>query len=113
MSDFQLEWLPDPEPGIRVLKLAGPFTLNTVFEFQNMVRESTGPLTILDLTEVPYMDSAALGSLLTLHVTCQTHKRKYALIGASDRLKTLFRVAGVGAILVQADSVAQARATSA
>ena len=113
MPDFHLEWLPETEPGVRVLKLAGPFTLHAVFEFQHLVRESTGPLTIVDISEVPYMDSAALGSLLTLHVSCQTHKRKYALIGTCDRVKTLFRVAGVGGMLVLADSVEQAKATAA
>jgi anti-sigma B factor antagonist len=113
MPEFHMEWLSDTEPGLRVMKLAGPFTLNAVFEFQNAVRQPSEALTIVDLTDVPYMDSAALGSLLGLHVSCQTHKRGYALVGVCDRLKTLFRVAGVTGVLVLADSVEQAKAASA
>jgi len=109
MLDFRLEWLPETDPGIRVLKLAGPFTLNAVFEFQSAVRQPAQGFTIVDLTEVPYMDSAALGSLLGMHVSCQRDKRLYAIIGASERLKTLFRVSGVNGLLVLADSLEQAR----
>jgi anti-anti-sigma regulatory factor len=56
------------------------------------------------------MDSAALGSLLGLHVSCQRHGLQYALAGAADRLKTLFRVAGVEDLLVSCASVADAEA---
>ena len=35
-----------------------------------------------------------------LHVSCQRQQRKYGLVGASSRLRTLFEVAGVAAILV-------------
>lgn len=97
--------------GERILKLAGPFTLEAVFGFQDLIRADHSPITIIDLTDVPYMDSAALGSLMGLHVSCQKDKRQYALIGVSDRLKTLFRVAGVNGILVIFGSLAEAEAS--
>ena len=99
-----MEWLPESEPGVRVLKLSGPFTLTGVFDFQTAVRQPTQAATIIDLSDVPYMDSAALGSLLGLHVSCQRDQRRYALLGVGDRLKTLFQVAGVGGMLVISDS---------
>jgi hypothetical protein len=43
-------------------------------------------------------------------VSCQQHARNYALIGVSDRLQTLFRVAGVNAILTTYGSLAEAEA---
>jgi len=113
MPDFYLDWLPESDPGIRVLKLRGPFTLNAVFEFQAAVRQPADALTILDLSDVPYMDSAALGSLLGLHVSCQTHKRGYAVVGASERLKTLFRVSGVQSLLILAESIDHAKSLTA
>jgi anti-sigma B factor antagonist len=108
MDDLRIESSPGSRDGIRVLKLIGPFTLKNVFEFQTTVREDTAPLTIVDLTAVPYMDSAALGSLLGLHVSCHRHGSQYALAGASDRLKTMFKVAGVDGVLVCCASVAEA-----
>jgi anti-anti-sigma factor len=97
--------------GERILKLNGPFTLSAVFDFQDTIRVHHPPITIIDLAEVPYMDSAALGSLLGLHVSCQKDQRHYGLIGASDRLKTLFRVAGVNGILTIFGSLAEAEAS--
>ena len=99
MDPFKIESLAGSQPGIRILKLTGPFTLAAVFDFQAVARQDPAPLTIIDLTGVPYMDSAALGSVLGVHVSCQKESRKYGLVGVSDRLKTLFRVAGVAGLM--------------
>ena len=102
------------QPGVRTVKLTGPFTLATVFDFQEVIRENPTALTIIDLSGVPYMDSAALGSVLGFHASCQREGRRYGLVGVSDRLKTLFRVAGVEGILTTYPSseVAVAAATA-
>jgi len=42
---------------VTVFKLKGPFTLSTMFAFQNALREPHIKGCIIDLTEVPYMDS--------------------------------------------------------
>jgi anti-sigma B factor antagonist len=104
VNDFSIEVLPGASPEVRVLKLAGPFTLRDVFEFQAIVRADATPTTIIDLTAVPYMDSASLGSLLGFHVSCEREGRKYSLVGASDRLRTLFKVSGVDGMLHHAAS---------
>ena len=54
------------------------------------------------------MDSASLGCLIGLHVTCEERKTRYALIGASDRIKTLFRVTQVHNILINFETVEEA-----
>jgi len=108
MTDFSMAWADGSLTGERILKLGGPFTLNTVFDFQNAIRANHPAITIVDLTDVPYMDSAAMGSLMGLHVSCQQHDRRYAVVGASDRLKTVFRVAGVHSILVTYNSISEA-----
>jgi anti-sigma B factor antagonist len=110
MADFSMAWSDGSLEGERILKLSGPFTLSTVFDFQDAMRANHPPIMIVDLTDVPYMDSAALGSLLGLHVSCQHHERRYAVVGASDRLQTVFRVSGVNKILVLYSSLAQADA---
>ncbi|HWC99213.1 MAG TPA: STAS domain-containing protein [Candidatus Sulfopaludibacter sp.] len=99
MDQFTLEWLPATNDQVRTLKVSGPFTLSSVFDFQTITRESTAPIVLIDLSGVPYMDSASLGSVLGFHVSCQRESRKYALIGPSDRLKTLFRISGVQELL--------------
>jgi anti-sigma B factor antagonist len=108
MADFNMAWSDGSLEGERILKLSGPFTISTVFDFQDAMRANHPPITIVDLTDVPYMDSAALGSLMGLHVSCQQHKRRYALVGASERLQTVFRVSGVDSIVIHYSSLAEA-----
>jgi len=99
MEDLRIETIKGGNDS-QVFKLTGPFTLGTMFDFQHLVREHKAAATIIDLSGVPYMDSAALGSLLGFHVSCAREGRKYALVGVGERLKTLFKVAGVDSVLV-------------
>ena len=107
---MKIEPVQGQHDGVRVLKLIGPFTLSTMFDFQTLIREHVAPTTLIDLSAVPYMDSASLGALLGFHVSCQREGRKYAIIAPSNRLKTLFKVAGVEGILTTYDSVEAAEA---
>ena len=80
MEEFRIEVAEGQAKGVRIMRLVGPFTLKNVFEFQTIVRADSSPVTIVDLTDAPYMDSAALGSLLGLHVSCQKDGRRYGHI---------------------------------
>jgi anti-sigma B factor antagonist len=44
---------------------------------------------ILDLSGVPYVDSAGLGALVAVYVGTKNAKRKLALVGMNNQLKTL------------------------
>jgi anti-sigma B factor antagonist len=110
MPELKIEKRSGNTADVQILTLTGPFTLAGLFDFQEIIRIEPAPATLIDLTGVPYMDSAALGSVLGVHVSCQRHGRKYALAGVSERLKTLFRVAGVDGILVICPSLAEAEA---
>ena len=109
MSEFKTESIPARQEGIRVLRLSGPFTLQQVFEFQTVMRSGTDPITIIDLTHVPYMDSASLGAIMGAHVLFQKYDRKYALVGVSERLRMLFEVGGVDKLLVIYPTVEEAQ----
>jgi anti-anti-sigma factor len=110
MNNFTSVWLPGSKQDVRILKLTGPFTLAAVFDFQAEIRKDPPPVLILDLADVPYMDSAALGPILGLHVSCQREGRRYAMADVSDRLRTLFKVSGVDGLLVMYPTAAQAEA---
>ena len=74
-----------------VYRLKGPMVLGSMFTFQQALRSETVS-TILDLTEVPYMDSAGLGVLTNSFVSHQKNGRKFFLVGVNDRIRTLFQV---------------------
>jgi len=98
MPDFRLE-IANSSSGARVLRLHGPLTLNSLFEFQNEVRSDTSSALLLDLTAVPYMDSAGLGAILGALVSCQRTGRKFGIAGVADRVMTLFKVAHVDTLV--------------
>jgi anti-anti-sigma factor len=99
-SALQIESLAGSHEGERILKLDGPLVISNFFEFQRIAREDRSPLLIIDLAGVPYMDSAALGSLLGIHVSCGRKQTKYALINVAQRLETMFEISGVRDTLV-------------
>jgi anti-anti-sigma factor len=113
MDQLDIESIPGTNPGVRIVKLTGPFTLATVFDFQTVVREGSAEFTIIDLSGVPYMDSAALGSVLGFHASCHREGTRYGLVGVSDRLRTLFRVAGVDGMMPVYTSLEDAEARAA
>lgn len=100
MDEFKVESISGVGHGIRMLRLSGPFTMRGIFEFRESVLAGNDVITIIDLTEVLYMDSAALGEIMCVHTSSLRHQRPYAVVGASERLRTLFKVAGVHKILV-------------
>jgi anti-anti-sigma factor len=108
MSDFTIESLPAQREGVRILHLIGPFRLQQVWEFQAVMRAGTEPVTIIDLKDVPYMDSASLGAIMGAHVFYQKNNRQYALVGVLERHRLLFEVGGVEKLLVIYDNVDEA-----
>jgi len=95
------------------LKVSGPLTIHNFFEFQDLSRKQAAPVLLIELSGVPYIDSAALGSLVGIHVSRGNAGKKYALVGANERLQSVFRIAGVSQFLVTFPSVAEAESALA
>lgn len=94
--------------GSKVLKISGPMTISNLFEFQDVTRAETATLVVLDLSEVPYMDSAALGSVVNAYVSCANHNRRFALAGVCDRVATLLWATKVDKVLPVYPTVSEA-----
>src|SRR5579862_6269388 len=76
-----------PENGIRTLRLKGPIVISNLFDFQTRVRSSKARALILDMTDIPYVDSAGVGVLVGAYVTHQKEGRSLALVGDCDRVR--------------------------
>ena len=87
-----LEGMPT---GQRVLRLNGPITLSNFFPLQSMVRSDTSRTLILDMTEVPYIDSAGIGALVGAYVNRQKDGRSLALAGVTERVRGSLQVTRV------------------
>ena len=97
-QNFRIELL-DSASGARIIKLTGPLTIQTLFEFQDVARQQTEKPVIIDVTAVPYMDSAGLGSVVSVFTSCERAGRGFALTGLSDRIRTLFQITHVDGLL--------------
>ncbi len=94
-----IETVPGSREEAVVLRLKGPLTIRTLFPLQDELRAQTAQRIILDLTEVPYIDSAGLGTILMGHVSAEKNARRMVLTGVSERVMSLIRMTRVDTIL--------------
>jgi anti-anti-sigma factor len=83
-----------------VVRLTGPLTLLNIFDLQSQFRAAEPtPLTILDLSGVPYMDSAGMGVVVNYHVHCQNNGGRFIATGVSPRIMELFKITRVDKVI--------------
>jgi anti-sigma B factor antagonist len=98
-------------PTTRIIRLTGPLTLRNIFDLQTQFRnDQPTPLNILDLTGVPYMDSAGMGVVVNYHVHCQNKGGKLIAVGVTPRIMELFKITRVDAVIRMAATVEEAEA---
>jgi anti-sigma B factor antagonist len=95
----------------RVLRLKGPLLISNLFEFQAKVRANTCSVLILDLTEVPYIDSAGIGALVGAHVNHHKEGRSLALVGVAQRVGNSLKIARVDSFFRFFDSLEAAESS--
>jgi len=94
--ELEIERYAGPLDGHGVLRLKGPLTMENLAPFKNAVLgEDAIPTMILDLTDVPYIDSAGLGSLMSAYVTRHKAGRRFVLAGVNKRVLKLFEITRV------------------
>jgi anti-sigma B factor antagonist len=104
-SKFAIERNQGRTPGTVIFRLSGPFTARDMHgalspnELRNTFESEEGDarhaLHILDLTEVPYMDSAGLGLIVSHYVRCQGRAVRLVLAGVSPRVVQLLEMTKV------------------
>lgn len=91
----------------RILKLSGPLTIGTLFEFQNLVRADASTSLVLDFSKVPYVDSAGVGALVGAYVRHQKAGHSLTLAGVNERVRNTLKVTQVDNFFQYTDSVPQ------
>jgi anti-anti-sigma factor len=76
---------------VHVYRLTGPMVLGNMFAFQEVLR-SESVATILDMTNVPYIDSAGLGVLTNAFVSHQKQGNRLLLVAVNERVRALFEL---------------------
>ena len=98
-------------PSTRITTLTGPVTLPNLFQLQDELRNGELPSAIiLDLTGVPYMDSAGIGAIINYFVHLKKRDVKLTVVGVNGRVVELFRLTGANTVIPMAATVEEAQA---
>ena len=98
--------------GVMILALKGPLTLPNIFVFQEKLAQLEPKVLILDLTELPYMDSAGLGSLMNAYIHAKKKGHKLLVAGGNERVDAVLELTKVDVLLKNYPTVAEAEAAA-
>lgn len=104
------ESLAGKSENTRIIRLNGPLVLANLFEFQEELRNHPSQTTILDLSGVPYMDSAGMGAIINYYVSCQKNGNKFIAAAPNYRVLELFKMTKVDALITIAATIDEAEA---
>ena len=99
-----------------IVELSGDFDLSAVSRVRSAFHEIVGDgwtKVIVDLSDVTFADSAALGILVGLQRRCREAGGSCALVGATDAVGRLLATSGLDTIIPMADSVEHAATVTA
>jgi anti-sigma B factor antagonist len=97
----------------RILRCSGPLVISTLFTFRDAIRAESARHIIVDLTEVPYVDSAGLGALIQAYISLKRDARTLALAGLNERANALLEMTNVSQLFRIYRTLAEAKAASA
>ena len=116
-SNFTLAQTSGRAPGTVIFRFAGPFTARDMRLLSHpsicvtcLSRRRTGAKDahIFDLTEVPYIDSAGLGMLVSQFSRCQGRGVRLVLAGVNPRVLQLLQITRLDNLLPMAATVEEA-----
>jgi anti-sigma B factor antagonist len=96
---LDLDKLPISTENVSVYQPKGRLSLETVSEAIQKLRADTTPHMILDLSGVNYLDSAGVGSLVSLFVNRRSNRRTFALAALTQQSSAVVTVAGLQNLL--------------
>lgn len=109
-GELKIDKVVTSDKGFEIVKLDGPLTLATLFELQEALRQVPSQRTIIDLSGVPYIDSAGLGALLSFHASCKRSGRVYAIAAMPARVYTMFAASKVDKLVHLCPTMEEAEA---
>lgn len=93
-----------------VFHLQGPLTLSNLFDFQKALCDCQERVTIIDLTESPYMDSAGLGAILNFYISATRRGGVVQLVGVNERIEAMLDMTKANTLIKSYPTVEAAEA---
>jgi len=105
---FQITGRAGANASAHILCVTGPITHSTAPALQEAVRAAAASSLIIDLSEVPSVDSMAIGALVRAYVFCNKSGRKLMLVGMNHRVRNVLHLTGVDSLFDTYASIAEA-----
>jgi anti-sigma B factor antagonist len=107
-----IERLPGNSPDVVILRIVGPLTLGGAHIARNAFRSGSLPShTILDMSAVPYVDSAGMSEIISHQIYCRDHGTRLSLAHVNERVQSMFRITRLLEVLHIVDTVEHAEAS--
>jgi anti-sigma B factor antagonist len=99
----ELRMAVNDAPAEAIVHCAGRITSHTTELLKETVKPlfAEGKLVVLDLSNVSYLDSSGLGTLVGLYVSAKGAKTRLKLIHLNERLKELVSLTRLGEFLTE------------
>jgi len=110
---FRVIEQPGASAGLQILHLKGPITHESSPKLVEAVLAVSDLRMIIDLSEVPLVDSVAIGALVRAYVHCQKTKRRLAFAGMNPRVKSVLKLTGVDPLFDSYETIAEAESAIA
>ena|SRR5215469_9361075 len=83
----------------KIVRLKGALTLSTSLLLEEKLSELRSGDTVIDVTEVDYIDSSGLGAILSHWASTQRTGHQFAVTGANARVDVLLTVTGLKTVI--------------
>jgi len=107
---LELEKQPSSNENLTIYKATGKLSLETVNEFIQKLRPEPATNVVLDLSGISFLDSAGVGSLVSLFVNRRSHGKTFALGALAPQGTAVVTVAGLQNLLPVYKTVEEAMA---
>jgi anti-sigma B factor antagonist len=110
-SPLNIERISGAVPGTLILRLTGPLTLVAAVALRDQLRDAEKPrLIILDLTGVPYVDSAGMSEIIHHELYCRDNNARLVVTGVNHRVMEMLKTTHLDKILTLKPTVEEAEA---
>jgi anti-sigma B factor antagonist len=110
---FRVVQQPSTKADQTILTMKGAMTSASAAAFVEAIAAVSSQRLILDMTDVPFVDSMAVGSLVRAFVSCHKSGRKLALVGLGHRVQNVLHLTGIGPLFDTYATVPEAEAALA
>jgi anti-anti-sigma factor len=107
-APLKIERNPLSTTDVLINRLEGKLAIENVNNFMQKMRQENAQSLILDMSGVSFLDSAGVGSLVSLFVSRRNHGKVFGLAGLTKQGSAVIQVSGLQKLLPIFASVEQA-----